>query len=146
MSKIPVIVSACLLGVKSRYNGADAKNAELLKSLKGFIVIPVCPEQLAGLPTPRPRAEIKKGDGKTVIEKNSSVIDENGADVTTIFIKGANETLKIARITGAKTAFLKEKSPSCGVRAIMRDGKEKAGMGVTTALLKRGGIEIEGVG
>lgn len=139
-----VIVSACLLGLKTRYDGNDALNAEVLKELKGAIPIPVCPEVLGGLPTPRPRAEIDSGDGTDVLDGASSVVDENGRDRTTAFLSGAEAVLEIARLTGARVAFLKEKSPSCGVTLISKKGAHEAGLGVTTALLQKKGIEIKG--
>jgi uncharacterized protein YbbK (DUF523 family) len=153
----PVIVSACLVGIRSRYDGTDSLREGLVSSLKGAFIIPVCPEQLGGLPTPRPRAEItvmdrtvmdrpvkdrRGGDGSSVISGGGRVVDENGKDVTGPFIKGAEEVLKIARITGAKVAVLREKSPSCGVEAASR---ENPGPGVTAALLKKEGIEVKGV-
>ncbi|MBI5454271.1 MAG: DUF523 domain-containing protein [Deltaproteobacteria bacterium] len=139
-----VIVSACLLGLKTRYDGGDALSAEALKELKGAIPIPVCPEVLGGLPTPRPRAEIGSGDGKDVLDGASSVIDENGGDCTALFLRGAEAVLEIARLTGAREAFLKEKSPSCGVTLISRKGADEKGLGVTTALLQKEGLETKG--
>ena len=144
MNKKTVLVSACLLGLKTRYNGGDALDLDLAESLKGFSIVPVCPEQLGGLPTPRPRAEITEGDGISVIEKMSRVMDETGADRTAEFLKGAEEVLKIARLTDAHMAYLKEKSPSCGVKTITKKGNAVRGAGVTTALLKKEGLKIKG--
>lgn len=140
----PVIVSACLVGLKTRHDGKDALNTEVLELLKGKPFIPVCPEQLGGLPTPRPRAEIREGDGFEVMARGSSVIDEYGKDVTPHFLKGASETLKAARLSGARTALLKEKSPSCGVKIIKRRGKTVKGAGVTAALLLKEGLKVKG--
>ncbi|HAO93809.1 MAG: hypothetical protein A2X93_00890 [Deltaproteobacteria bacterium GWC2_56_8] len=139
-----VIVSACLLGLKTRYDGNDALNAEVLKELNGAIPIPVCPEVLGGLPTPRPKAEIDQGDGASVLEGSSRVVDEKGRDCTAEFIRGALAVLEIARLTGAREAFLKEKSPSCGVALISKKGGQEKGLGVTAALLKKDGVEIKG--
>jgi len=139
-----VIVSACLLGLKTRYDGNDALSAEALKELNGAIPIPVCPEALGGLPTPRPRAEIEDGNGTDVLNGAASVVDENGRDCTAEFIRGALAVLEIACLTGAREAFLKEKSPSCGVALISKKGEQEKGSGVTTALLQEGGIEIKG--
>jgi uncharacterized protein YbbK (DUF523 family) len=141
-----VIVSACLLGIRSRYDGTDSYNEEAAASLKGSIVIPVCPEQLCGLPTPRPEAMITTGDGTTVLQGKALVKDSAGEDVTKRFMKGAEEVLRIARLTGARRAVLKEKSPSCGVKSISRENKTVSGMGVTAALLRSVGIELKGVG
>lgn len=139
-----VIVSACLVGLKTRYSGKDALDPELLKSLKDKTIIPVCPEQLGGLPTPRPRAEITIGNGQDVLEGRALVMDENGKDVTANFINGAEEVLKIARITGALEAVLKENSPSCGVCSISRTNAIVKGQGVTTAMLEKAGIKTNG--
>ncbi len=138
------MVSACLLGLKTRYNGQDAYSEKAIELLKNRAIVPVCPEQLGGLPTPRPRAEIASGGGADILEGKSGVIDEFGADVTAYFLKGAEEALKIARLTGAKEAFLKEKSPSCGAGTICRDSVCVSGLGVTATLLKKEGLKLKG--
>lgn len=143
-SKTPVIVSACLLGLKTRYDGGDSYSKEVAER-KDLAMIPVCPEQLGGLPTPRLSAEITIDSGPEVLDGTAQVIDSKFSDPTAKFINGANKVMKIVRITGAKKAILKEKSPSCGVTVIKRDGKEIEGVGVLTALLKREGIEVEGI-
>jgi len=104
--------------------------------------IPVCPEQLGGLPTPRALSNIVKGDGKTVLAGGAQVTNSLGEDVTAAFIKGARETLKLARITGAKKAILKDKSPSCGLNTPYCETDTGYGLGVTAALLLSAGIEI----
>mgnify|MGYP001569835065 FL=1 len=151
MNKV-VLISSCLLGIASRYDGRDAKNKKLLESLKGFVLIPVCPEQLGGLPTPRKAAEIQKGRGKAALKGTGAparragrVLDETGQDVTKQFMKGAKETFKIMRLTNAGAIYLKEKSPSCGVTLIKRNGKTVRGMGVTAAYLKTKGIKVKRV-
>lgn len=129
------IVSACLIGVNCKYNNENNENELVINFLKDKKFIPVCPEQLGGLKTPRDPAEII-GD---------KVIDINGIDVTYNFKKGAKETLKIARACNCKIAILKEKSPSCGVKKIY-DGSFSDriiyGEGVTSRLLKENGIEV----
>lgn len=142
--KEAVIVSACLIGVKSRHDGTHALDRRVLSRLKNKAVVPVCPEQLGGLPTPRPRAWIKSGGGAEVLEGSAKVTDENGGNVTTFFLKGAKEALKIARLVNAKEAYLKERSPSCGVDFICRGQKKVKGSGVLAALLKIKGITVEG--
>lgn len=139
----PILVSACLLGLKTRYNGLDAFSKEAQKELAGRIIIPVCPEQLGGLPTPRPRAYIANGTGADILEGRSQVIDEHGTDITGKFVKGAEEVLKIAELTGAKEAFLKEKSPSCGINLICREGDCVPGMGVAAAILSKAGLKLK---
>lgn len=140
----PVIVSACLLGLRTRYDGKDAFSMEAVTLLEGRVVVPVCPEQLGGLATPRSRVEILSGGGVEVLAGTADVIDETGADVTVKFMKGAMDTLQIARLCGAQEAYLKEKSPSCGTSLICRGGVCVNGMGVTAALLMKEGIAVKG--
>ena len=130
----PILISACLLGINCRYDGTNALNKKLIKRYAKECLIPVCPEQLGGLPTSRTEAEIRGKD----------VIDKSGRVVTKEFKKGAKEVLKIAKLFGAKKAVLKEKSPSCGVKLIYKNGKLVKGQGITTRLLKDNGIEVEG--
>ena len=137
-----ILVSACLVGVNCRYDGANIQNVDLLEKIKDEGFIPVCPEQLGGFPTPRPRASIENGTGKEVIAGNAKVIDINGNDVTGEFLKGAHEALKIAQLKKVETAILKEKSPSCGIAFTNSDFKKVPGSGVCAALLKREGIKI----
>ncbi len=140
----PVVVSACLIGINTRYNGGNALSSEAMEMLKGNFAIPACPEQLGGLPTPRPKASIIEGEGSGVLDGKSRVKDENGADVTGQFLKGAEEFLKIVRLSGAGTVLLKEKSPSCGVSLICGDSGCISGSGVAATLLKREGFDIKG--
>ena len=129
------LVSACLLGVNCKYDGGNNRNEKVISLLKDEILIPVCPEQLGGLPTPRVPSEIK-GDRVYSIE---------GKDLTENFIKGAKETLRIAKLYGVKEAIFKDGSPSCGVNYIY-DGTFKGvrikGKGITTRLLEREGIKV----
>lgn len=143
-SKGKILVSACLLGMRCRYDGEDAVSENVMEFLKGEDFVPVCPEQLGGLCTPRPPAEIESGDGFDVLDGKSRVISKDGDDFTAAYVKGAQEAVKIAKMTGCNMAVLKEKSPSCGVHSIY-DGKFsgtlKDGCGAFCALLKREGIE-----
>ena len=100
-----ILVSACLLGIDCKYNGKNNKNEQVLKLLKDHDLIPVCPEIMGGLPTPRIPAEIHQ----------NKVIAKDGKDVTKQYQKGAEETLKIAKLYNCHTAILKEKSPSCRI-------------------------------
>ncbi len=130
-----MLCSACLLGVKCRYNGEHKLNKKVLEIAKKEALVPVCPEQLAGFPTPRETCEIKNG----------KVITKNGEDLTEKFIKGAEEVVKIAKLLGVKKAILKEGSPSCGVKRIPDDtfsGKKVPGSGITAEILKNNGIEV----
>lgn len=139
------IVSACLAGVKCKYNGED-NLTPLLKELFAHEAVQlVCPEQLGGLPTPRIPAEIQGGSGESVLCGQAKVITHHGRDVTGEFLRGARETLRIARLLGAKGAILKEGSPSCGSSLIYDgtfQGQKKPGQGVTAALLRREGLAI----
>ena len=137
-----MMVSSCLVGINSRYNGFNKLDENIIKFLMGEIYIPLCPEQLGGLPTPRNRAEIVGGDGFDVLEGKARVIDSFGIDVTEEFIRGAKEVLKIINMFDIKKAILKEVSPSCGINFISCKDKSVSGIGVTSAILKNSGIEI----
>jgi len=106
------------------------------------MAVPICPEQLGGLPTPRTPAKIQSGDGFDVLRSGARVIDIKGRDVTPQFIKGAIEAFNIAMLVGADKAILKDKSPSCGVNYIWDDDGLKEGKGVLTALLIDNGIKV----
>ena len=109
---------------------------------KGY---PICPEVLGGLSIPREPAEIVGGEGEDVLDGHAKVITNTGIDVTEQFMKGANETLKIALDLDATMVILKERSPSCGSSMIYSgefNGNKKKGTGVTAALLKRNGIQV----
>lgn len=140
-----IIVSACLCGLNTRYDGENNFNEKVAKLLKQGKAIAVCPEQLGNLSTPRPPHEIQGGDGEAVINGIAKVVSIEGIDSTYNFIKGAEETLKIALDSHATIAILKAKSPSCGFEKIY-DGTFSRnlikGNGVTAELLKRNGIKI----
>ncbi len=140
-----ILVSSCLIGKKCAYDGNHRENRWVLEFISGRKVIDVCPEMLGGLTTPRFRSEIKDGDGKAVLAGNASVINENGEDVTSFFITGANKVLKIVKENKINHAILKARSPSCGKDWIYDgsfSGKLKPGDGVTAALLRENGIMI----
>ena len=132
-----ILVSACLLGKPCRYDGS-AKTYDGLAALsKQHTLIPVCPEVLGGLPTPRPPAEIRDG----------RVINREGLDVTDAYCRGAEAALQLAKASGARVAVLKERSPSCGSRVIHNgrfDGGLVDGWGITAELLRRNGITVYG--
>lgn len=138
MNKEKIIISACLLGCPCRYDG---KKNEILLEIQKIIddplieLIPVCPEQLGGLPTPRIASEINK----------DKVINQEGVDVTKEFYKGAEETLKIAKTNKCKKAILKSKSPSCGYGKVYDGSFTRTlidGNGITTRLLLKNNIKI----
>jgi len=129
------LCSACLLGVKCRYDGSDALSKKVVKLAKREHLIPVCPEQLGGLPTPREPSE----------RRGRKVITKSGNDVTEQFSKGAEETLKLAKLFGVKDAVFKQRSPACGCGQIYDgtfSGKIVKGDGVTTAMLRKNGVRI----
>ncbi len=140
-----VLISACLAGFDCRFNGSRLLPKWDLEKLKGSVIIPVCPEQMGGLATPRKPAEITQGTGFDVLRRKSKVLDSSGSDITVQFLQGAKAVLRIARLNGVEKAYLKEKSPSCGKGDIVRRGKVKPGPGVTAALLMREGIEVIGI-
>lgn len=116
-----------------------------MKTFEADELIPICPEQLGGLPTPRPPAEIVGGDGADVLDGVACVITVDGENKTEAFLHGAHQALEIAETHNATHAVLKSKSPSCGCGQV-HDGSFAgnliAGDGVTTALFRRHGIEI----
>lgn len=139
------LCSACLLGVNCRYNGISKPNKKIIALSKKEMLIPICPEQLGGQPTPRPNAEIQGGDGLDVLDKNAKVVEPNGNDVTPNFINGAEEVLKLAKLFNINEAILKQRSPSCGSGQIYDGTFQKKivkGDGVTAALLKRNGVKV----
>ncbi|MDY2869599.1 MAG: DUF523 domain-containing protein [Succiniclasticum sp.] len=137
-----ILVSACLLGIHCKYSGGDNANAKVLALAANPAneVIPVCPEVLGGLPTPRPPAEIQP-DGR--------VMTQDGHDVTATYRAGAERTLAIAREMRPDRIILQSRSPSCGVRE-RYDGTfsrvRVPGQGVTAALLVKHGFSVEDVG
>lgn len=137
-----VLISSCLLGIECRYDGSHSRVDEIVKEAEEGQFIPVCPEQLGGLPTPRAPSRIARGDGKGVLAGHARVINSLGEDVTDAFMRGARETLKLARIAGARKALLKGGSPSCGLHTPYCETDTGCGIGVTAALLLSAGIEI----
>ncbi len=141
-----ILVSACLCGVHCRYDGKAKPDEEAMALMREGKAIPICPEQLGGLPVPRPPAEIMEGDGEAVLCGCARVRNRMEQDVTEAFIIGAEETLHIARLSGAHRAILKANSPSCGVGIIYDgtfSGSTREGDGVAAALLRKNGIEVE---
>lgn len=132
-----ILVSACLLGHACRYDGQSKPHAGVAELLKKHTLVPICPEVQGGLPTPRPPAEIQ-GD---------RVINSEGRDVTDFYQRGAQAALELARILGADTAVLKQRSPSCGSGTIHNgkfDGGLIDGWGVAARLLRDNGITVYG--
>ena len=142
----PVLVSACLLGVRCRYDGNACPAPGLAGRIGRRPVIPVCPEQLGGLPTPRPPADCRGGTGEDVLDGTATIcVCCTGTDVTAHFLEGAKEVARLADEFGAELAILKSRSPSCGYGTVHREGQVVEGNGVTAALLLRRGLRITSV-
>ena len=133
----PILISACLLGASCRYDGGSKPVLSVEALMGSYQLVPICPEQLGGLPTPREPSE-RQGD---------RVVMKSGADVTAQYQKGAEQALHLARVFGCKKAVLKERSPSCGSGTIYDgsfSGRLTGGDGVTAALLRKNGIAVCG--
>jgi uncharacterized protein YbbK (DUF523 family) len=140
-----LLISSCLLGACTKYDGGHNRNENLLKKLVNIEVISLCPEVLGGLSTPRPPAEIVGGDGFSVLKGKSKVVNILGEDVTENFIIGAKATLRICLDNGCQIAILKGNSPSCSNKFIYDGtfkGKKVLGCGVTAALLLENNIKV----
>ena len=137
MKDNPILVSACLLGCTCRYDGASKAHPAILRLAEEKQLVPVCPEQLGGLPTPRKPAE----------RQGEKVVTAEGLDVTAQYQKGAEEAVRLARIFGCERAILKERSPSCGSCGVYDgtfSGTLRPGMGVAAELLVKNGIRVYG--
>lgn len=132
-----LLISACLLGCACRYDGKSKPHPLAVELARRGLAMPVCPEQLGGLPTPRKPSERQGG----------RVVMADGRDVTAEYRRGAEATLHLARLYGCTAAVLKERSPSCGKGQIYDGtftGTLTAGDGVTAELLTAGGIKVYG--
>ncbi|MGM9565668.1 DUF523 domain-containing protein [Evtepia sp.] len=132
-----ILVSACLMGVGCRYDGKSNQLPQLEQLMKQHTCIPVCPEILGGLPTPRVPAE----------RQGSKIMTQDGQDVTQQFVRGTAEVLRLADLYHCKAALLKERSPSCGSEQIYDGTFTKTlteGDGLTAEMLKRKGIAVYG--
>jgi uncharacterized protein YbbK (DUF523 family) len=132
---VNILVSACLLGVDCRYCGTACPGEGIKDLVSRYRLIPVCPEQLGGLPTPRPPAEIRGG----------RVITASGSDVTEAYCRGAGEVLKLAKLFDCRCAVLKSRSPSCGFGQIYDgtfSGSLVPGNGITADLLHKAGLTV----
>lgn len=132
-----ILVSACLLGCPCRYDGKSKPNDAVLALMERHTLIPICPEQMGGLATPRIPAEVR----------GYEVFTEKGDDVTAQYRRGAEDALRLARLYGCTHAILKERSPSCGSGRIYDGSFSRtliAGDGVTARLLKENGVTVLG--
>lgn len=140
LKNFPVLISACLLDISCRYDGRGSGSPGIISMASSINIIPFCPEQLGGLSTPRPPARIVGGDGGDLFTGKARVINSMGEDVTDAFRRGAEESLRLARLTKAKIALLKDISPSCGLSTPYCDSPGGLGVGVTATLLNSSGI------
>lgn len=130
-----IIVSACLAGIECRYDGSSYMIPTIVEMVRKGKAIPICPEILAGLPTPRPQAE----------QCNGKIVSLNGEDQTAQYLSGAKIGLKIALVSNCRQAILKSKSPTCGYGNIYDgtfSGRLVHGDGIFSKLLKENGIEV----
>jgi len=143
----PVLVSACLLGRACRYDGRHNRDLPLERELgeRGLRAVPFCPEEHGGLGTPRPAAWVEAESAAAVVDGRDRVVTGSGEDLSAAFLAGARGALEACATEGIRRAFLKERSPSCGVRNTHVAGELVSGPGVTTELLRRSGIEVEGI-
>lgn len=143
-----ILVSACLIGWPVRYDGA-AKTLHspiLARWAEEGRLVPICPETAAGLPTPRPAAEIAPGiDAAAVVAGGGGIVDARGEDHSAAFREGARIAVATARVRGCRFALMTEGSPSCGVDLVgdgSFSGRRRAGEGVVTRALRDAGIEV----
>lgn len=132
-----VLVSACLMGFRCRYDGGAQRLACLDALRERHVLIPVCPEVMGGLPTPREPSEIRDG----------RVMSRDGRDVTLVFLRGAQEAARLAQACGCECALLKERSPSCGLGKVYDGtftGTLTEGDGVCARLLTDRGVRVIG--
>lgn len=142
-----ILISACLLGQRVRYDGyVSASKHALLKTWQSEgRLVPFCPEVAGGLTVPRPAAEIQHGNGDDVLSHRTKVATRQGADLSSAFLSGARQALALCSTNDIRIAILKENSPSCGVHEIHDgsfSGHLHAGHGVTAALLKQSGLSV----
>ena len=140
------LVSLCLLGCPCRYDGQSRPREEVLARLSNEPMIPVCPENLAGMPTPRPKVYIERGTGEDVLDHTSRVLRDDGHDVTADVLRAVQGICRQAEVFGVERAYLAERSPSCGVEVTAGPDGARPGPGVLAAALRRAGIEVIGVG
>ena len=135
-----ILISACLVGINCMYNGASDPRRRFIEQMASGGLLPLCPEQLGGLPTPMPPSEIVGGTGEDVLDGNARIHTKHGHDVTQAFLRGANQALYLAKLVRPHEIILKQNSPSCGCGCIYDGtftGTIRQGNGVTTALLLR---------
>lgn len=139
-----ILVSACLIGVPCRYNGTSALNEKLLEELREEVILAICPEVISGLGIPRIPFELPSLNYEKIIEGKEKILNKDNKDITDSILKGLFEIIEIVKLMRVKKAYLKEKSPCCGVSYIYINGIKKNGMGIFTYLLTKNGIKVFG--
>jgi uncharacterized protein YbbK (DUF523 family) len=142
-----ILVSACLLGQPVRYDGGakTCLHPRLVDWIEAGRVVPFCPEVEGGFGVPRPRSELRGGDGDDFWAGRAEVVSEGGLDVSAGYRRGAEAALALCRREGIRLAVLKDGSPSCGRRRIADgsfSGTSRPGLGITAALLEANGIRV----
>ncbi|WP_100330159.1 DUF523 domain-containing protein [Bacillus xiapuensis] len=140
-----LIISACLVGEKVRYDGCHCLHQSLKRLMEEEKAVAACPELMGGCSVPREPAEIIGGGGQDVLNGTARVLTKSGEDVTDMYLMGARLMLQKAQEVKADLVILKENSPSCGSSYIYNGeftGKKVAGNGVTAALLKQHGFRV----
>ena len=140
--KQPIIISACLLGRECRYNGGHSKISKLDNLDVEFIT--VCPEEAGKLGTPRPAAELKLS-AKEVLKGTGKIITKNGVNVTAQFLEGSKKELLKLKLSNAKIAVLKSRSPSCGYGQVYDGtftGNLCKGNGIFSQMCEDEGIKV----
>jgi uncharacterized protein YbbK (DUF523 family) len=143
VGKDPVVVSACLLGERVRYDGGDKRDPRVEAQVQGRVVLPLCPEVLGGMGCPRPPVHFETGDGDALIEGFGRAVDDKGRDASGALLRGAQRADELARLAGARQAILKERSPSCGFLQIHTAAGLRAGRGCFAAALVRRGVAVK---
>jgi uncharacterized protein YbbK (DUF523 family) len=142
-----LVVSACLLGIACNHEGRGSPRPIVAALEARYRLIPVCPEVLGGLTTPRPAAELAgaDGDGAAVLAGEAAVVNIAGEDVSSAYRRGARSAVAVALAAGATRAVLKARSPSCGASAVYDGSFSRQlvpGQGVTAAALRAAGVEV----
>ena len=140
-----ILVSSCLAGINTNYRGGNSEHPAIIELLMSGSALPVCPEQLAGLTTPRLPSEIEGGNVQQVLDGRGKVVMSDGRDITSNLIHGAEEVLRLALIVKPACIVFQEHSPSCGVNYVYNGAFNNTivpGCGLTTAILKRQGFTV----
>jgi uncharacterized protein YbbK (DUF523 family) len=141
-----ILVSACLLGQSTRYDGGHSLTPELWVHLQGKPHIALCPEIMGGLSVPRPAARFVGAtpgrEGAEVLAGRAHLLSEDGTDLSQAFINGARSVLAVAKTAGVVKALLKDRSPSCAWDLSRQNPHGGPGQGVLAALLNAEGIEV----